>query len=105
MLLSADRRLKRIADARAWRAKNPDKTREYNKRGSVKWKAANPHYARVYARNRNLNKKYGLTSVQWDELFVSQGSCCASCGSDRPGGRYWHTDHRGPLPCTPADVR
>jgi hypothetical protein len=37
---------------------------------------------------------YGLTQVDWQELFEKQGKKCAICGSIEPGGkRGWQTDH------------
>ncbi len=100
-----DQRVARREQARLWRARNPEKCREYNRRGSARWKAANPTYMRDYARARNLLKKYDLTVEQWDALFAAQGSVCAACGATNPGGRYWHTDHAGPLPCKCSAVR
>ena len=65
------------------------------------WRARNP----VYARGYHLSKKYGITTEQWDTMFAAQGYSCAACGSPDPGGRYWHTDHKGPLPCRLSDIR
>jgi len=103
--LSEEQRVVRREAARTWRAKNPDKCREYNKRGSALWRAANPTYMREYSRAYHFRKKYGLTVAQWEALFAAQGFACAACGSTTPGGRYWHTDHAGPLPCKASDVR
>jgi hypothetical protein len=36
---------------------------------------------------------FGLSSVEWDDLFDSQGKRCAACGVDDPGMQGWHTDH------------
>ena len=105
MPYTEEQRVARRVYNTAWRARNPDKCRENNKRGSAKWKAANPTYMRTYARAHNLQKKYGLTVEQWETLFTAQGRTCAACGSDHPGGKYWHTDHSGPLPCRASDVR
>lgn len=39
-------------------------------------------------------KRYGLTPVQYDQLWSSQGGCCALCGAAKPGGKgKWHIDH------------
>lgn len=38
---------------------------------------------------------YGITVDQWRDLFASQGSRCAICGSETANHskHYWHTDH------------
>ena len=73
---------------------------------SAKWLAANPGYMKPYSRNYNLKKKYGITTHEWDALFLAQGSRCAGCGTLDPGSAMgWHTDHRGKLPCKAVDIR
>ncbi len=54
--------------------------------------------------------KYGLTPETWNELFNSQGLCCAICGADENGAKRFHVDHchdtgviRGIL-CTKCNV-
>lgn len=39
-------------------------------------------------RNTRLRKKYGITSVQYDQMLVAQASKCALCGTSAPGGRW-----------------
>lgn len=62
-------------------------------------------------RNAHLSKRYGITLVEWEEMFNRQGRCCAICRSSDPrrksGG--WATDHdpktgkvRGVL-CSPCN--
>jgi len=70
-----------------------------------RFRVRNPVWHRVYDRNYNLKKKYGITTEEWNDLFTAQGHACAVCGSTTPGGRYWHTDHAGPLPCRRSDIR
>ena|ERR1700679_573097 len=43
-------------------------------------------------RRSRLKTKYCLTLQPWQDLFESQGSCCAACGTKYPDGD-WHTDH------------
>jgi len=45
----------------------------------------------VCSRCRQLTN-YGMNRIEWDALFVSQGSACAICRSTE-GGNGWHTDH------------
>ena len=46
-------------------------------------------------RKYSLKALYGLTPKEYEELFISQGSCCAICFTTEPGGRHnqWHIDH------------
>ena len=37
--------------------------------------------------------RYGLTKDQFDELFDSQGRCCAICKTKDKGPKDWHIDH------------
>lgn len=45
-------------------------------------------------RRSRLKKKYGITPQEWGDIFVQQGSSCASCKTADPGSASgWHTDH------------
>lgn len=44
-------------------------------------------------KSKDLLRRYGITLEQRDALFTSQGSVCAVCASDTPGGKGWHVDH------------
>lgn len=44
-------------------------------------------------KSQNLKWKYGITSDEWESLFLSQNSRCAICNTDTPKGRGWQTDH------------
>ena len=93
---------------REQRRQHPERWREYNRRARIKNTEYYRAYTKIYApkaRERHLLKKYGLTSVAWEALFDSQNRRCAICRRPDPGQQWWHTDHAGPLPCTPADVR
>lgn len=37
--------------------------------------------------------RYGLSGKEWEELFDSQGRCCAVCKRTETKGWDWHTDH------------
>jgi hypothetical protein len=47
----------------------------------------------AYFRWHHINKKYGLSQIQWRALLERQGFRCACCGGMEPGKRGWHTDH------------
>lgn len=44
--------------------------------------------------DRVRKSKYGITAEEWNDLFASQGFCCAICKTTEPCGKVgWHTDH------------
>ena len=71
----------------------------YRKRPEVRARARASKYwlrtdTRIKTRERNLLRKFGLTTQDWNKLFEKQGSCCAACGTTETRGRYgWATDH------------
>jgi hypothetical protein len=49
---------------------------------------------RAKVRDYHLRKKYGITSAQWAEIFIAQGSKCKICSHSAPRNkRGWHLDH------------
>lgn len=42
----------------------------------------------------NIQKKFGITLAQWNQIFEHQRRKCAACTAVEPGGRgVWATDH------------
>jgi hypothetical protein len=110
-----------------------DKQKKYNRAYCKAWRAANPNYMREYRRNnqehfrqyerdrirlpqtrkdQNLQRLYGVSLALWNKIFDAQGRRCAICGSTKPNGLGWSTDHnhkiktkhvRGIL-CSPCNV-
>lgn len=85
-----------------WREKHLAQERE--KQQARYW--ADPIKARKYAAeyreklgrkflsDRQRGYNYGLSPGEFELLVKSQGSVCAICGADSPGGRGgWHLDH------------
>lgn len=67
---------------RAWQKRNPGKLPTRAQKSS-------------YDREHNLQKKYGISHSQYEELLRRQGGRCALCRSDKPlsvSGRF-HIDH------------
>lgn len=67
---------------RKWRAANPDRNREMNKRSND--------------RNNTrckLLRRYGLTIAQYDEMLASQDGVCAICHRVCNSGRRLSVDH------------
>lgn len=63
---------RRLSLTRAWRAANPDKTK---------------NLARV-----NRLRTYGITLEVYEEMLAAQNNCCAICGNT-PNGRTLSVDH------------
>lgn len=91
----------RAAYHREWastrREKLKDYLREYaklpkNKAKQAEWRKKNSDYVRNYNRNYALQKKYGLTSLDYARMVAEQGGHCASCGGD-PTDRGLVVDH------------
>lgn len=72
--------------ARAWRARNPERVR-------VHWLTAitkNPDRGRPSA----LRRHYGITVEQYDSLLLNQDGRCAICGKTvEENGQRLHVDH------------
>ena len=47
------------------------------------------------ARDRHLRRTYGLSLADFNRMVLEQGSKCACCGTDKPGGQHgqWNVDH------------
>ena len=39
-------------------------------------------------RDRHLKRMYGITIDDYDRMLVEQNGVCATCGTDKPGGRW-----------------
>ena len=47
------------------------------------------------ARDRHYRRTYGISLADFNRMVLSQGSKCACCGTDKPGGKHnqWSVDH------------
>ena len=92
-----DMRRRRAADPQKYRdianASNA-RHRERRRVGAARWKRENPEAFKKSIRKTHLKQKYGMTPDQWQEMFLSQCSKCACCGSTEPNHKTgWRTDH------------
>jgi hypothetical protein len=74
--------------ARNWAAKNQDKIRAYPKRGWHDLSQATRDKKSAYAKKRHLERKYGITQKQWQQMFDRQGGVCALCRIPGRVGRH-----------------
>lgn len=95
----SSRRLKKAEYQRRYR-ENPE-NREKCKVACAKWNAENPDYGKEYraanprqARDRELQKKYGITFDQYDAMLSEQNNTCAICETRDPkASGTFHVDH------------
>lgn len=64
---------------------DPEKKKEYH----ANWITKNPDARRNY----NLVSNFGITSVEYDNLLLSQNNACAICGNPCRSGRRLAVDH------------
>jgi len=77
---------------RDWRAKNPKRNQENQKR----WKQNHPDQVRDMGRDWCYRKKYGITLNQYNELLKRQNGVCLLCKNKtayRTKGRNLFVDH------------
>jgi len=70
---------------RQWRAKNPEKCREYYNRRD-----------KEEIREKAWLRRYGVTRQWYEETLASQRGCCAICKATevkRRGHTHFHVDH------------
>jgi hypothetical protein len=83
-----EERAKRTEYMRRWREKN----REKHNRQANESHHRNKHKHVGRMRKYNL-KKYGLTELDYDNMFASQNGECLICKTKTPAGNRFHVDH------------
>jgi hypothetical protein len=74
----------------AWRHRNPDRVRRYNKKQMSKPGAVEK--SRKCALESHFRRKFGITTAQRDALLAAQDGC-AICHTYNPTGKGWCVDH------------
>ena len=107
-MLSVERRAKKAEYVRQWRRKNPEAVARHAEtkkarggRYNAKAKATQKAYYEVnkakileHQRAYNLQRKYGISPVEFDAMLEAQGGRCAICPTSTPGAnRRWNVDH------------
>lgn len=66
-----------------WRKKNPEKSRESDRKSKSK------HYEKHLRRLRNydLRRRYGITLEDYERMVKEQNNSCAICGAEGGEGR------------------
>ena len=58
----------------------------------AKWRKEHPHDPKKH-RNYLLGKRYGITSVEYQQLWEKQGGRCLICKYKASGPKDLHVDH------------
>lgn len=73
---------------RKYRITHPEQYRQ-----SYRRRNANPVFKKYATANQRL-RLYGMTSEEFDQMFVNQGKKCGICGSlDPQHNKGWNVDH------------
>lgn len=83
---------------RRYGQKNPEHTLKIKRDAAAKrkasWSEERKEIERSRQYNRWLKKKYGITLEDYDQILLSQSSCCAICKQTEPNGKgVFHVDH------------
>lgn len=85
--------------AQEWRQDNPEEARKISREWQAKRRAKNPQRNRDEQWAWRLQREYGITVLQYHDLFEKQGGGCAICQSPDPrhasGRMVVDHDHNG----------
>lgn len=79
---------------RNWRPERRIRANAAARRSRDRRNAAQRAHSTKYMREYTLQRKYGISQVQWEARFEQQDRVCACCGRSDPGSIIgWSTDH------------
>jgi hypothetical protein len=82
------------AEAAEYFQKLPSDKKAERRAKTYEWRRANPDRVKTYNKWAKIRVNYGLTRQDWEAMFITQGSCCAACGTTDPKSkRGWVVDH------------
>lgn len=81
-------RAKILASIKAWKKRNPEKVKLYNKH----WEERNKELLPRIHKNHNLKYQFGITIEDYDNIVKKQNGKCKICGK-LPGQRALAVDH------------
>lgn len=89
--LTPDQKEKASARKRAWKLRNAEKVSEYKRRHYL----LNRDKYLTIERDRQYQKRYGITLGVYDRMLAAQGGQCAICGTEKAGnkGQCFAVDH------------
>jgi hypothetical protein len=80
--------------AKARRYSNLEATRAYGRNQAKAWRKAHPQESRARSKDIRTKRLYGLSREAYYAKLAVQGTCCAICGSTKPGNQgKFHLDH------------
>jgi hypothetical protein len=84
-----EERAKRTEYMRGWREKNRVRHNESARKSHQK----NKHKHIGKSRELHLRRKYGISSHDYERMFLAQNARCKICLTDRPSRNRFHVDH------------
>lgn len=90
-LMTAEQKVKANARNKRWKDKNREKVLEYKR----KHYKDNKHKYDTIERDRQYQKRYGITLADYDKMFKAQDGKCKICKSEQAGrfGQHFAVDH------------
>ncbi len=73
--------------------KDPDKNKRYYRANKERLKAAAREYDKVTGRDKRLQRRFGITYMQYMEMLTLQNCVCAICHQTCPTGLNLAVDH------------
>lgn len=70
--------------------------RELENQRQRKYRELNKEKTLLSGRNSEKKRRlrrYNISELEYNQLFIKQGSSCAICGTQSPTTKSWHLDH------------
>lgn len=95
---TAEQKARAVLNARRWKERHADKYNSPEARAkraaqAKAWREKHPEKLAVQYREGNLQRTYGISIAQYDQMLVGQKGVCAICCETCPSGRRLAVDH------------